>query len=427
MKRKTKNIQPYQLIDLANLFNTKKFYELKKASLSILESKPDNINALNALAISYKELGDSKKAQEVYIKLVNSGPKQDFIFSNAGNFFFGIGKIDQALHCHTHAIKLNPKNINSISQTGLILSNMGKNEEAINYYKKVIKIDANQKSVYIKIGNAYRAMEKYDKAAKYYELSNEKLAKCQQLECFYMLGDQEQFYKKLDAFSNSNPPHPLAATLSSHASIRFSRKDNYSFCRKPFELVEKSSLFDSDDLNDKLIDDFFKCFNELKISVKQQSLLTNGVQSSGNIFLINQLPITTVKNIILEKIELYKKKFANKNTGFISHWPKKYNLYGWLIIMNNGGQLGAHMHKEGWLSGAIYFERPKKLSKHDGDIAFSLHGSNYPADNKTFETRVVEIEKGDIVLFPSSLFHRTIPFESEKRRITLAFDIKPLG
>jgi hypothetical protein len=32
---------------------------------------------------------------------------------------------------------------------------------------------------------------------------------------------------------------------------------------------------------------------------------------------------------------------------------------------------------------------------------------------------------GDIVLFPSSLFHRTIPFESNEQRICIAFDLKP--
>jgi Putative 2OG-Fe(II) oxygenase len=29
------------------------------------------------------------------------------------------------------------------------------------------------------------------------------------------------------------------------------------------------------------------------------------------------------------------------------------------------------------------------------------------------------------VLFPSSLFHRTIPFNSDEERICVAFDLKP--
>ena len=100
-------------------------------------------------------------------------------------------------------------------------------------------------------------------------------------------------------------------------------------------------------------------------------------------------------------------------------------LYGWIIVINTGGSLSGHMHKEGWLSGSLYLERPKRNNKDDGDIIFSLHGSNYPTDAKVFGTRVVNIERGDMVLFPSSLFHATIPFESSQKRITLAFDIIP--
>jgi len=32
---------------------------------------------------------------------------------------------------------------------------------------------------------------------------------------------------------------------------------------------------------------------------------------------------------------------------------------------------------------------------------------------------------GDIVLFPSSLFHRTIPFSAAQDRICIAFDVAP--
>ena len=38
----------------------------------------------------------------------------------------------------------------------------------------------------------------------------------------------------------------------------------------------------------------------------------------------------------------------------------------------------------------------------------------------------IEIEQGDIILFPSSIFHKTIPFVLDENRITLAFDIKPI-
>ena len=48
----------------------------------------------------------------------------------------------------------------------------------------------------INIANSNRNLERYDEAAKYYGYSEKKIAKCQQLECFYMLGDHLKFYEK---------------------------------------------------------------------------------------------------------------------------------------------------------------------------------------------------------------------------------------
>ena len=42
---------------------------------------------------------------------------------------------------------------------------------------------------------------------------------------------------------------------------------------------------------------------------------------------------------------------------------------------------------------------------------------------KNFNLTIKEIEKRDICIFPSSLFHHTIPFESSEERICFVFDL----
>jgi hypothetical protein len=39
--------------------------------------------------------------------------------------------------------------------------------------------------------------------------------------------------------------------------------------------------------------------------------------------------------------------------------------------------------------------------------------------------RVVRPEPGKLVLFPSYFWHGTVPFHSEKTRLTVAFDVVP--
>ena len=421
-----KKIKKYKLDDLPTLFRNKNYEELKSASLYILKNDETNTDAMNSLAVAYKNLGDTTKATEIFTKLVNFNTKYDFIYSNAGNDFFDIGQVEQALQCHEHAVKLNPKNWNSLNQIGVIYSNKGKNEEAIKFYKKALAVNPNAEAIHITLANSYRSLENYSEAAKYYEFSSKSLSKCQQLECYYMLGDYESFYKKLEEFSKNYKPHPLAATLSAHAAIRFEKEDNYNFCNDPFSFIQKTNLYKLEDYNEQFLNELLNCLNRMKISTKAQSLLKNGVQSTGNLFLVDEEPIQKLKSIIIQKINLYKEKMAEKKSNFIYNWPEKFNLYGWLIVMNKGGNLGFHMHKEGWMSGSLYLKRPEKSNTNDGDIVFSKHGSNYPTDGKFYEQRVLDIKKGDMILFPSSVFHGTVPFESNEQRITLAFDIIPL-
>ena len=419
-----KNDMSYTIQDIATFFNQKDHIGLQKAAMSILEDDPSNLDALNALALSFRYLGESLKAKESFIKLVNSNPKKDYMYSNAGNFFFDLGHIDQALQCHNQALKLNPKNLNSLNQMGLVLSNRGKDEEAIKYYQHSISIDKTIQASYDNLGNSLRNLERYKEASEVYELSNKVLSRCNQLECLYLLGDKELFYKKLKDLQRDDISHPLAAALSSHASIRYDGVDEYPFCSKPFDFIKKTELLGTEFLDEGLINEFFNEFNSLGISKKEQSLLSNGYQSSGNIFFIDKPAIQKIRKIILDQIDLYK-KISDNTATFISRWPKDYELYGWVIVINDGGSLSGHMHKEGWLSGSLYLERPKKNSQHDGDITFSLHGSNFPTGGKAFMTKTIEINKGDMVLFPSSLFHATVPFKSDHKRITLAFDIIP--
>ena len=132
--------------------------------------------------------------------------------------------------------------------------------------------------------------------------------------------------------------------------------------------------------------------------------------------------------IIEEKIQDYRIKFKESDAGIIKNWPKEYNLFGWLIQIKDGGSLSSHMHNEGWLSSSIYLQRPKKINSNDGDIEFCLDGANFPKIEKlSNEKKIIDIKKGDMVSFPSSLFHSTIPFSSNEDRVTLAFDIIPIN
>ncbi len=92
--------------------------------------------------------------------------------------------------------------------------------------------------------------------------------------------------------------------------------------------------------------------------------------------------------------------------------------------MNKGGDLRTHNHETGWLTGTFYLQMPEKgANKEEGAIEFSHQGPRYPSGNAALEKRLLRPSARDLNIFLSALFHRTHPFQSEKQRICIAFDI----
>ena len=92
--------------------------------------------------------------------------------------------------------------------------------------------------------------------------------------------------------------------------------------------------------------------------------------------------------------------------------------------MKSGGELHPHIHNQGWLSGSIYINIPRGLEGDDGKFVVSVGEEKDAIGARMNGKRIVNVVTGSLVLFPASLTHYTIPFESEEERIVLAFDVK---
>jgi Flp pilus assembly protein TadD len=93
----------------------------------------------------------------------------------------------------------------------------------------------------------------------------------------------------------------------------------------------------------------------------------------------------------------------------------------WSVRLNKGGFHINHVHPEGWMSSAFYVRTPTGLRGTEGFLKFGEPGP-VTAPPLPHE-HLVKPEPGLLVLFPSYMWHGTVPFVSEETRLSCAFDI----
>jgi uncharacterized protein (TIGR02466 family) len=97
----------------------------------------------------------------------------------------------------------------------------------------------------------------------------------------------------------------------------------------------------------------------------------------------------------------------------------------WSVRLRSGGRHSNHVHPQGWISSALYVSLPPKLAGQPDDAGWLTLGE--PDDKLQLGLppfRKVEPKPGRLVLFPSWMWHGTVPF-AEGERLTVAFDVAP--
>jgi len=101
-----------------------------------------------------------------------------------------------------------------------------------------------------------------------------------------------------------------------------------------------------------------------------------------------------------------------------------YRISGaWSVRLSEDGHHVNHVHPKGWLSSAYYVDLPPSVNaeSREGWIKFGQ-----PAlDVDQQPEHIIQPKVGRLVLFPSYMWHGTIPFSGSASRLTLPFDVVP--
>jgi tetratricopeptide (TPR) repeat protein len=414
--------------NLGNIFKDSGQYQKAKSCYEkTIEIDPNLVDAHNNLGIIFKDLGEYQKAKECYEKAIEINPNYANAHNNLGVLFKELGEYQKALSFYEKAIKIDPNHVDAHNNLGVILQELGEYQKAKSCYEKVIEINPNYANAHNNLGVILQELGEYQKAIGCFKKTieidpNYTAAHNQLLKTLYFINNQSLLFKELESITKEGKINAVIGSICSRAEVKYGVKKENPFCNDPLNYVLKTNLTEKYDFKNVIINCVNKILKDDIISNREQRLITNGYQTAGNLFANIDLDTNEVQKIIHAEIENYRLHFKDSKEGFLKKWPTNYSLYGWLINMKKGGKLSAHMHDLGWLSGSIYINVPQKLEADSGNLVVCIADENDLVNKKNEKS--IDVVTGNLCLFPSSLLHYTIPFESEESRIVLAFDVK---
>ncbi len=154
-----------------------------------------------------------------------------------------------------------------------------------------------------------------------------------------------------------------------------------------------------------------------------------GTQTDGPLFSRIEPVIRHLRAAVTSAVKSYTAQLPppDKEHPLLNHRRDRTIRFSgsWSVRLRSGGHHSNHVHPQGWISSALYVELPSKRPGEPENSGWLTLGE--PDEKLQLELgpwREIEPTRGRLVLFPSWMWHGTVPF-SEGERLTVAFDVTP--
>jgi len=457
-----KNPNAYMLYDLMGgaQFAQNNFAGVIKTFEKAIQLQPNNPDWVYNLGLAHMNLNKLEAGLEYFKKAVALNPDLHDGYNNMGVIYFGLRRVDEAIECYEKAISINPKSVSALRNYGSTLRDLGRYEDSFNVLSKIpliaprypvghfslgalhadmgkldkahasfemaLKLEPNLYQAHYELGKIYRLNGETEKAIAAFEKVDNLIARVQVLEMLHELRRKDELFERLSAINENEPKNLRASAFSAYVAQQYDIENTNAFCKAPLDYVHVTNV--SDVISEK--PDFLKTLMTAAddlTTVWEHNTTKGGTQTHGNLFdpALENEAFSELEDVVRDALVTYQRNFESSSDLLISGFPKNFSLNGWRVKLMRAGYQKPHIHSAGWVSGVLYLKVPEQMKGNEGSIAFSLHGYDYRKEKENIPGREHLPSEGELVLFPSSLFHWTIPFESDEERQCIAFDVVP--
>ncbi|MEZ5648877.1 MAG: tetratricopeptide repeat protein [Alphaproteobacteria bacterium] len=395
-------------------------------------------------ALDHHRAGRLPEAEKLYRRILNRNPNHTDALHLLGLIANRMGAHDAAIDLIQRAAKNQPRRPDILSNLGLVYSMTNRHADAIVVLQRAITLGG-VADIRFNLGNAYQGLNRHSEAAAAFVKALEKAPTL--ADAWLNLGI---------SLIHLHQPKEAIHALNQHLELNsFSSRAQamklHALCMQGDDAkVAQLYDFDRDVTATKLkppltytnINDFNA---ELEVQIRSRPGLRSDFQGvatrNGQQALALQVEPppairrleTALRPLINDYISVHGKDIDSGGIGAAQGRPYTLNINA--TILDTNGYQESHIHPNGIVSGVYYVRipneignSPREAEQTDDDatagwIEFGRPGSDLPPV-KTELIRRIKPEAGTVFIFPSYLFHCTIPFQSSEPRISIAFDVQ---
>lgn len=404
------------------------------------ESRTASPQPLFEEAVALHKRGDHKGAIERYRHLLSQGPDHPQVLNMCATATVELGDLPEAAELLERAVKADPAFRDGWVNLGLVQQKLGNHEAAAKAYDQFRTLNPASPVGHLNFANACQLQKRFDDAVTAYEQAlslapNDPAIWSNLANAHIQLGNWKKASEATDRTLTLAPGHTGAIAMKSIALQELGKSEEWcnlvDFDRliDPQMIDPPKGFSDLDSFNQALCEHCLK-HPSLVYEPKNKST-TKGYQTSNMAHDENKGPVGLLLNLIDDAVRRYQETHPiDPEHPFLAQRPSNWKHDIWCTILGTQGHQASHIHRSAWLSGCYYAKMPNLVTSDStqqaGWIEFGRNQTT-PVTRAEPIVRAYKPEEGMIVLFPSYFYHRTEPFESEDKRISIAFDIVPLA
>jgi tetratricopeptide (TPR) repeat protein len=383
-------------------------------------------------AEALQNLGRHDEALAILRDLLARTPGDPGLHHAYNDLLYRLGREDEFLKSYDRA----PESHALLLSKAFFLSHEKRDREAHAIYAALLARDPDDQVAAIGAANALSMMKRHDEAGAAFEALLARHGDSVDLfrraaEPALLRGDPQKAAWLCEQALRISPQDGSCLALLSIASRmmedgRDEILNGYDTLIRTFDLEPPDGFSDMDSFNAELNAALDRFHPETREFIGQS--LRGGTQTPDNLFGAGHVLIEKLQARIDQAVARYIAELEENATHpFLSRRARNFRYAGsWSSRLRNCGFHVNHLHPMGWISSCYYVAVPdavKDEAARQGWIKFGEPSFEVPLKNPV--RRAVRPAAGRLVLFPSYMWHGTVPFQDSAARTTIAFDVVP--